>query len=318
MAAAAHASDFDVPKFPRYPDSVQPAVFLDRDNTIIENDGDLGRPDDVRLVEGVAPGLKTLREAGFHLVVVTNQGGVARGVFNEDDVDAVHQRIAALVDQHARGSGVIDRFYYCPYHPEGTVAEYRREHIWRKPQPGMILQAARDMGIDLSRSWMIGDQERDIQAGRAAGCRTVLVTTDAELARRTSPTAVAHNFGEAVKTILEHARIKPAHAGHSNGEVTPSTPSTPSTPDRAAKNDEVGSLRRAITELAEEIRSERARRADFSLIKLVAGACQLLALTLAILGLLQMSNADAFLKWMVGAGLAQLATITLLVLDLRA
>ena len=113
-------------------------------------------------------------------------------MFSEEDVDAVHQRIATLIDEQAASggkssanhNGLIDRFYYCPYHPEATVQEYRRDHPWRKPHPGMILQAARDMGLDLSRSWMIGDQERDILAGKAAGCRTVLFSRDADLAER--------------------------------------------------------------------------------------------------------------------------------------
>src|SRR5262245_3812749 len=146
-----------------YPVIVQPAVFLDRDNTLIHNDSGLGDPEQVRLCEGVPTGLRSLRESGYSLVVVTNQAGVARGKFTEADVDSVHQRIATLVDAQARSFGLIDRFYYCPYHPDGTVDEYRRDHPWRKPHPGMILQAARDMGIDLAESWMIGDQERDIQ-----------------------------------------------------------------------------------------------------------------------------------------------------------
>ena len=154
------------------------AVFLDRDNTLIANDGDLGDPEEVHLLRGVAEGLRTLREAGYRLVVVSNQGGVARGAFTEDDVDAVHQKIATLVDRGASGQDVINRFYYCPYHPEATVEEYRRDHPWRKPQPGMLLQAARDMNLDLARSWIIGDQPRDVEAGRAAGCHTMLLTRD--------------------------------------------------------------------------------------------------------------------------------------------
>ena len=101
------------------------AVFLDRDNTLIDNDGDLGDPDRVTLLEGVAPALARLRDAGYRLVVVSNQGGVARGVYGETDVDAVNRRIASLVDEAAGRRDVIDRFYFCPYHPEGTVDAYR-------------------------------------------------------------------------------------------------------------------------------------------------------------------------------------------------
>ena len=113
------------------------AVFLDRDNTLIHNDGDLGDPDAVRLIKGAASAIASLRGLSYKIVVVSNQGGVARGKFTEQDVQAVHERIAQLVKETS--GTVIDRFYYCPYHPEGKTKKYRREHPWRKPQPGMIL-----------------------------------------------------------------------------------------------------------------------------------------------------------------------------------
>lgn len=308
---------------------MQPAVFLDRDNTLILNDGDLGRPDDVRLVDGVADGLRTLRDAGFNLVVVTNQAGVARGKFTEEDVDAVHQRIATMIDDQAHRMGLIDRFYYCPYHPEGTVAEYCRDHVWRKPHPGMILQAARDMDLELNRSWMIGDQERDIAAGRAAGCRTVLVTRDAELTKRANADIAVEDFAQAVAVILDHHKpLRAANAGQRNGESPPrdnpargTIESAKSAAPAHQRGGEISSdfaaMRRTITELAEEIRSDRMRRADFTIVRMLAGLCQLLAVLLALLGLMQLSNMEVFIKWMVGAGLAQLFTITLLLLDLK-
>ena len=308
---------------------MQPAVFLDRDNTLILNDGDLGRPDDVRLVDGVADGLRTLRDEGFNLVVVTNQAGVARGKFTEEDVDAVHQRIATMIDEHAHRVGLIDRFYYCPYHPEGSVPEYRRDHAWRKPHPGMILQAARDMDLELNRSWMVGDQERDIAAGRAAGCRTILVTRDAELTKRANAEIAVENFAQAVAVILEqHKPVRMANAGRRNGEsptrdnaargnVETSKNAAPSQHRSGDPSSDIAALRRTITELAEEIRSDRMRRADFTIVRMLAGLCQLLAVLLALLGLMQLSNMDVFIKWMIGAGLAQLFTITLLLLDLK-
>ena len=120
------------------------AIFLDRDNTLISNDGDLGDPADVVLLDGVAQGLETLRTLGFELVVVTNQGGVARGRYGEQDVTLVHERLQALV-----GESSPLHFYYCPFHPGGTVPEYTREHPWRKPAPGMLKRAlaiAREKG----------------------------------------------------------------------------------------------------------------------------------------------------------------------------
>lgn len=155
----------------------RPAVFLDRDNTLIHNDGDLGDPEAVKLIQGVASAISSLCGLGYKVVVVTNQGGVARGKYTEEDVDAVHDRIEEMVRERANGAR-IDAFYFCPFHPQGTVARYKKEHPTRKPKPGMLLQAAEDLGLDPSQSWMVGDALRDIEAGSAAGCRTVLLQAD--------------------------------------------------------------------------------------------------------------------------------------------
>ncbi len=151
------------------------AVFLDRDGTLILNDGDLGDPDRVELLPHAASGVRLLRDSGYTLVVVTNQGGVARGRYDEPAVHATHERLERLLRQATGLDRAIDAFYFCPFHPEGTVERYRREHAWRKPQPGMLLAAATEGGLDLARSWMVGDQERDAAAGAAAGCRSVLL-----------------------------------------------------------------------------------------------------------------------------------------------
>lgn len=154
---------------------MRPAVFLDRDDTLIGNrsvtagtphPGDLVDPSLVQLLPGVAEGCRRLREAGFALVAVSNQGCVARGVGTIAQVEAVNARMEELM---LAGGVRLDRLYYCPYHPKGTVPPYNVEHPWRKPAPGMVLAAAREMGLDIGRSWMIGDAERDIQAGLAAG-----------------------------------------------------------------------------------------------------------------------------------------------------
>lgn len=156
-------------------DPMRRAVFLDRDNTLMANDGDCGDPAQVQLLPGVGGGVQRLHAAGFALVVVTNQGGVARGRYDEGDVELVHRRLASMIDGESGVAGAISRFYFCPFHPEGTVERYRREHPWRKPGAGMLLQAALDLELDLVRSWLIGDAERDVVAGRTAGCRTVLI-----------------------------------------------------------------------------------------------------------------------------------------------
>jgi len=192
------------------------AVFLDRDNTIIENDGDLGDPDQVVLFRGTASAIASLRGLGYCAVVVTNQGGVARGKYGEEDVQAVHRRINELIESTSNTR--IDRFYYCPYHPTGIVEKYTREHPWRKPQPGMLQAAAEDLELDLSQSWMIGDQLRDIEAGRAAGVRTILLKPDAksrpplkvvgagDSASSVEPEFTAKNLIEAVRIIAQQRR----------------------------------------------------------------------------------------------------------------
>lgn len=157
---------------------LRPCVFLDRDNTMVANDGDLGDPAQVRLLPGVAWAVRALHEAGYAIVVVTNQGGVARGKYGERDVAAVHARMSELLAAEsglAPRTALVDGWYHCPYHPEAKVERYRREHPWRKPAPGMLHAAAEDLRIDLGRSWMVGDQERDIAAGHAAGCRAILL-----------------------------------------------------------------------------------------------------------------------------------------------
>ena len=156
---------------------MQRCVFLDRDNTIIHNDGDLGDPDGVSLLEGAAEAMCRLREAGFLLVVVTNQSGVARGVFTEQDVADVHAAIEHILKSTTGHSDLVQGWYYSPWHPEGVIESFRGNHPTRKPNPGMLLQAAEDHDIELQRSWMIGDQERDVEAGNAAGCRSVLLAS---------------------------------------------------------------------------------------------------------------------------------------------
>src|SRR3954468_15903044 len=131
------------------------AVFLDRDDTIIENAAYLGDPAKVKLLAGAAAALAALRALGYRLIVVSNQSGVARGMFDEAAVEAVNDEMSRQLKQQA--GAYIDASYYCPYHPEGVVPAYRADHEWRKPKPGMIKQAAADFGLDLSQSWMIGD-----------------------------------------------------------------------------------------------------------------------------------------------------------------
>lgn len=150
------------------------AVFLDRDGTINEEKDYLHRIEDFVFIPGAVEALRRLHHAGFFLVVVTNQSGVARGYFDLSAVERLHRH---LEEELARAGARIDAFYLCPHHPEEGVGDYRIDCDCRKGRPGMLLQAARDHDIDLSSSFMIGDKLSDIEAGKAAGCRSLLVLT---------------------------------------------------------------------------------------------------------------------------------------------
>lgn len=164
------------------------AVFLDRDDTLIANRtlsplpgeraGDLADPERVRLLEGALEGCRLLRRAGYQLVVVSNQGVVARGGATIEQVEAINARLRSLMVS-ADGKGLLLDVLFCPYHPDGSVPAFAREHPWRKPAPGMILHASEVHALDLARSWVVGDAERDLEAGRRAGiAETRLILLD--------------------------------------------------------------------------------------------------------------------------------------------
>ncbi len=152
----------------------RPAVFFDRDNTLIACDGYLGDPEGVVLVEGAAELVARVRRLGYAAVTISNQSGVARGMFTEQDVHRVNSRLDEMLLDQEPGA-VIDRHEFCPHHPEAVVPRYRQASEFRKPAPGMIYQAARQLDLDLARSWVVGDAPRDVEAGHAAGCRTILI-----------------------------------------------------------------------------------------------------------------------------------------------
>jgi D-glycero-D-manno-heptose 1,7-bisphosphate phosphatase len=153
---------------------MRPAVFLDRDGTLIHEAEYLKDPAGVEVLPGTAAGLRDLRAAGYALVVTSNQSGVARGYFDEDTVRRVNGRVRELLN--AQGADV-DAVYYCPHYAKGTMPEYARECDCRKPAPGMILTAARDLNLDLERSWVVGDKAADVAFGKNLKLKTVLVLT---------------------------------------------------------------------------------------------------------------------------------------------
>ncbi len=162
----------DVASF--HPMNLRPAIFLDRDGVVIEDVNYLVSSSQVRLVPGSADAIAALNRAGWPVVIVTNQSGVARGLFTMEGVHAVHRHLS---EQLAGYGAKIEAYYFCPHYPTAEVAEFRVECSCRKPHPGMLLQAAEELGLDLARSWMVGDRETDLAAGAAAGASTILVRT---------------------------------------------------------------------------------------------------------------------------------------------
>ncbi|MBI1951408.1 MAG: HAD family hydrolase [Acidobacteria bacterium] len=151
-----------------------PAIFMDRDGTISEEVGYVNHISRYRLLPRSLEAIRLVNEAGVLAIVTTNQSGVARGYFCQDLVEAVHARLRSL----AAGAGArLDAIYYCPHHPAEGSPPWRAACDCRKPKPGMILQAARDHGIDLGRSYVVGDSVVDLEAGAAAGVRGILVLT---------------------------------------------------------------------------------------------------------------------------------------------
>lgn len=150
------------------------AVFVDRDGTLIEETGYLNDLSRLKLFPYSVDAVRQLNRAGFVVVVVTNQAGIARGIVTDDFLESAHRHLSAVM--HAGGAR-IDRYYHCPHHPDGIVPGLNRACECRKPAPGLWHQAARDLSIDLARSFTIGDRWLDVRAGRAAGTKTVMVRT---------------------------------------------------------------------------------------------------------------------------------------------
>lgn len=151
-----------------------PVIFLDRDGTINEEVNYLYKPEELRIFTGVSEAIRMLREAGYKIIVITNQAGVARGYYTEADVTRLHDY---LNRQLAGERAHIDAFYYCPHHPEHGLGSYRVSCSCRKPGTGMFEMAEQDFPVDKERSWMVGDKLIDAEAGHAYGIRTVLVGT---------------------------------------------------------------------------------------------------------------------------------------------
>ncbi len=175
---------------------------MDRDGTLIRNHHYGSDPNRIQLLEGVPEGLGLLRRAGYILIVVTNQSGIARGYFTERQLGLMHRRLGEMLEELG---AAIDGWYYCPHHPEGVIPEYSVACDCRKPRPGMVHRACRELGIDPSVSWLMGDILDDVEAGKRAGTRAILLNVGTEgepdCPERT-PEFIADNFSEAVEYIL--------------------------------------------------------------------------------------------------------------------
>jgi D-glycero-D-manno-heptose 1,7-bisphosphate phosphatase len=163
---------------------VKPAVFLDRDGTLIEDVGYLDRLDRIALFPWTVDAIRALNRGGFIVVVITNQSGVARGFFTEAFVEETHRHLSARL---AAGGACIDTYYYCPHHPDGTVAAYRRQCDCRKPASGLVDRAVRELDLDPARSVVVGDKWLDVGLARAAGARGILVRTGTGAAEEARP-----------------------------------------------------------------------------------------------------------------------------------
>ena len=179
------------------------AVFLDKDGTLIEDVPYNVDPQQIKLASGAIEGLLSLQEAGYKLIVITNQSGVARGYFPESALVGVEERLRQLLA--AEGIYLAD-FYYCPHHPAGVVPEFTLVCECRKPAPGLLLRAAGEHNIDLLSSWFVGDILNDVEAGLCAGCKTILIDngneTEWELSAQRTPDFIVTDLMEAAQVIL--------------------------------------------------------------------------------------------------------------------
>jgi D-glycero-D-manno-heptose 1,7-bisphosphate phosphatase len=195
----------------------QVGLFFDRDGTLNTELDFLSRPEELQLIPNAARAIREANEFGVKVFVITNQSGIARGLFTETDLAAIHHRLVSML---TREGARIDAIYFCPHHPDYGKTPYKRNCSCRKPKPGMLRKARSEHGVRLSQSFVIGDRCIDMQAGRAAGCRTALVLTGygaverEECLRARSVDFVARDAYEAwiqVKDILlhrEHSRMR--------------------------------------------------------------------------------------------------------------
>lgn len=178
------------------------AVFIDKDGTLIPDIPYNVNPDLIAIGESTTEGLRLLKTLDFLLILITNQSGIAKGYFEEEALEAVWQKLQTLLGPHGLA---LDAFYFCPHHPEASVAQYKLDCDCRKPLPGLILKAGGDWNVNLNHSWMIGDILNDVEAGHRAGCSSVLLDNGGEtewlLSPLRTPDYTCSNLLEAARFI---------------------------------------------------------------------------------------------------------------------
>jgi D,D-heptose 1,7-bisphosphate phosphatase len=295
----------------------RPAIFFDRDNTIIVSDGYLGDPEKVALMDGAADAVARARSLGFATVIISNQSGVARGMFPEDAVHAVNRKIDQML-LAANRSAVIDRHEFCPYHPEATVEQYRKDSDLRKPKPGMILAAAEKLALDLDRSWVIGDAPRDIEAGKTAGCCTILLqpkdiaaSPAASEKLVTQPDHIVSTLKEALD-FVQSELTRPVSAD----AAPPAHNAAPTAPLKMPQGPAPSRLEQLAEQILEELRKrpDREPYSDFSVSKLMAGIVQVITLALLFLAYLNRSETFPFQQLIFFAIFFQILTIALVIM----
>ncbi|CAO3956818.1 D-glycero-alpha-D-manno-heptose-1,7-bisphosphate 7-phosphatase [Achromobacter mucicolens] len=190
--------------------ALRAAVFLDKDGTVLADVPYNVAPERMAYAPMALAGLSRLAQTDLSLVVISNQPGVARGLFAADALNAVGVKLAAMF--HAAGAH-LDGFYWCPHHPEGVVQPYAMACDCRKPKPGLLLRAAQELGLDLAESWFIGDILDDVEAGNRAGCRSILLDVGNETEWRTGPDREpycrAPDLDAAARIVAENATMRP-------------------------------------------------------------------------------------------------------------
>lgn len=242
------------------------AVFWDRDGTLIADPGYLSDPDQVALLPGAAEAIRKLSAAGLQNIVVSNQSGIARGLFDESALEKIHERLRELLGE---SGAQLDAIYYCPYlpGPEAVVEKYRLDSDLRKPRPGMLIQAAREQALSLAECWMIGNSLSDVQAGRAAGCRTIFLRpSTGDVARDNAIDFFADSLLDAADIVLRHAQPTSAHAHTEN---------------QAMSDSETHHILQEILNFL-RLADRRSQTREFSLTHLAAAIVQIIAVCLAL------------------------------------